>query len=340
MSDVPTTSARDQLLAADRSHRCAHASSRSERERLDRLVRSGFALAPAPRLYAPARHWHELDFREQALRAIRGHAARRPQWTFCFCSAALVHGLEVSRLIPVRTVHVAAGKTELRPGVWRHKLPADEFEVVGGVRVTTLARTVFDCVRALSFPLALAVADSAARAHTGGAEGLLEDVSRISRHKAGAARAREVARRADPLSENGGESYARAVMLELGFELPLLQVPVKDPIDGKEYRCDFLWPDAVGGRVAGELDGRQKTDDARMLAGATTAEALRRERLRESRVTVSGLRVARFSFGNVRSGRSLERLLGAFGIPRDPQGPLVLPTAYRLAGPTRYDLIR
>ena len=159
----------------------------------------------------------------------------------------------------------------------------------------------------------------------------------------GRPRDREVALRcalnADGLSENGGESYARAVMLELGFTPPLLQVPVADPMgEGQPYRLDYLWIPAdldaekvlgglaagtlpaggVAGCVAGELDGRAKTFDKRLTGDRDARDQLLAERRREARLTYYGLRVARFSFAEARDDAYLGRLLSSYGVPWAP----------------------
>ena len=142
---------------------------------------------------------------------------------------------------------------------------------------------------------------------------------------------------ADALAENGGESYARAAMLELGFARPLLQVPVADPMNrASSYRLDYLWipegldaekilhglatgalgPGEAAGCVAGELDGRDKTFDERLAGGRDAQDRLLAERRREARLTYYGLRVARFSFAEVQDDAYLERLLSSYGVPR------------------------
>lgn len=333
---------RELLGRARQEGRLAHASSEATRKQLQRRAGAGGPLvSPLPRLYAEAGYWNSLGAKDQALHIVRGLARIHPSWVFCFLSAALVHGLEVSWYLPLRTAHIASDNTRVSPGVMRHAVGPIDCVEVDGVRVSTLPRTVFDCARSLSLPLALAVADSGSRLCAGGRDRLASEVRAVGTHKTAAARARAVMGLANPLSENGGESYARAVMLESGFATPELQVGIPDPLTGTvSYRGDFLWREARGGPVVGELDGRSKTDDALLLSGMTTSGALRQERLRESRITASGLRIARFSFGDVRAQAPLQRVLEAFGVPRDPNGFAPLPAPHDVPGRVRYASIR
>lgn len=295
--------------------------------------------SPYPGLYATGASWDRLDPLERHRRVIRSLALIRPHWTFCFLSAAIARGLEVSWLLPLEEVHTVAENSRRRGRHVSHGIGPVERELADGVPVTSAARTVFDCVRSLSLPLALAIADSALRQAGAGAHTLRHQVEMIAHGRQGAARARSVMALADPLAENGGESYARAVMLAAGFQPPELQVELPDPLDpGRSFRPDFLWREARGGPVAGELDGRGKY--ARNAAGTAEAaganEALLRERRRESRLGAGGMRFARFSFSEVRAEEPLVRLLDLMGVPRDPRGGTRLPLPKPICGTGRY----
>lgn len=132
----------------------------------------------------------------------------------------------------------------------------------------------------------------------------------------GSRRFAETLRWANPLSENGGESYARAIMLENGVAEPVLQVEFPDRFNpGAIFRIDYFWELLNKIDVGGELDGLEKTVDEDMLGGKTAAEVLRRERERESRLSVD-LQIARFTFPEVRAVSPLINVLDAFGVPR------------------------
>ncbi|MFZ2756017.1 MAG: hypothetical protein WAY93_04025, partial [Atopobiaceae bacterium] len=135
-------------------------------------------------------------------------------------------------------------------------------------------------------------------------------------HVWGIRQARRVASLADGRAENGGESIARATMVELGFALPELQAEFRDPVGGNAYRVDFLWSLPGGQQVAGELDGREKYVNPSMTGGRTPVEVLTAERRRESRLTACGVKVLRFSLPEVLDHPYFARLLEAYGIPR------------------------
>ncbi|MBR1828943.1 MAG: hypothetical protein IJ781_05465, partial [Atopobiaceae bacterium] len=125
-------------------------------------------------------------------------------------------------------------------------------------------------------------------------------------------------RYADPLAANGGESVARAVMIEQGFMIPELQAEVTDPLDPSQtYYVDYRWQ-LEGGDVIGELDGRDKYVLPEMMGGRDTLGVVIDERHRESRLTVPGTKVLRFSFRDVMDVERFVSLLELYGIPRGP----------------------
>ncbi|HET8559271.1 MAG TPA: DUF559 domain-containing protein [Marmoricola sp.] len=135
-------------------------------------------------------------------------AAARAGGVVSHLSAALAHGLKVKRPPDRPMVTVArnrsprdSGGIDVRFADWR----ADE--VVRGV--TTIARTVVDCARALPFDEALAVADSALRSGKVTRAQLLQAAERSPR--TGRTRALRVVREATPRAANPFESVLRAI---------------------------------------------------------------------------------------------------------------------------------
>lgn len=53
-----------------------------------------------------------------------------------------------------------------------------------------------------------------------------------------------------------------------------------------------------------------------MRAGRSVAHAVRDERLRESRLTINGVKVVRFTMEIVENRQAFTNLLDAYGIPR------------------------
>lgn len=296
---------------------CLRAQSDAERQRLRRMVRRGTVTSPARGLFVRTEAWTALNPRARALMLIRSIAALHPDWVFCGVSAAIVHGLAVSFHL-LGQVHIAVPRT--RHGrstrvVVRHAIGEVPTVRVDGMLVTSLPRTVVDCLRHLSFAEGLVIADSALRASRMSAEPFRELVRSAGRGLRGIRHAISTMSWADARSESGGESLARAVMAELGFRLPELQVSVMSALgDGHIYRPDFTWRLPTG-TVYGEFDGRAKYSDSAMTHGRCSVDVLADERIRESRLAASG-RVLRLSYVDLRPDR-LARVLDAFDIPHD-----------------------
>lgn len=113
-------------------------------------------------------------------------------------------------------------------------------------------------------------------------------------------------------------------MIMLGFAVPDLQVECRDPMNpSKVIRVDFYWVLDDGTIIIGELDGRQKYIDPTMTKGKNLIEVLTDERLRESRLSVFGARIVRFSYSDVLDTAYFARLLERYGVPRNTSGPFV-----------------
>ena len=160
-----------ELARAEAEGSCLVPATRADRAALMRRVRrrrtadEDRIISPAPAIYARWAHWRSLKPPQRALGIIRGLAALHPDWVFCGPSAALVRGISVS-WASLRRTHVVCGSRDgkrLAARIVRHQIDPGDVEVVSGVRVTSLARTAFDCMRDASFPDALAVADSVLR---------------------------------------------------------------------------------------------------------------------------------------------------------------------------------
>ena len=131
-----------------------------------------------------------------------------------------------------------------------------------------------------------------------------------------------VARYADGRSENGGESIVRAVIIELGFDVPELQVEVDDPMrPGASRKVDFYWQLPDGRAVILELDGLKKYYADTVLESERGAREVARrfaeERLRESHINLTGATVLRASFSQATNEDYLFRLLVRAGVPLD-----------------------
>ena len=223
---------------------------------------------------------------------------------------------------------------------------------------------LLDAANSLSFRAALPIFDSAARDNVnfnkvlgicGRRYGGSEDFEEVSGAGVGGVGLSGVAgfgSNADPIlrlrrlclfkngaSENGGESFARGTMIDLGFMVPELQHEFVVPNSRVKYRCDFLWRVSGGGLIVGELDGYDKyfvdstnsthaninfnsSSDTQMLRNsynqATINRNIDRQAERESVLfrECGVSKIVRFNFADVVGVKNLERKLFEAGVPR------------------------
>lgn len=117
---------------------------------------------------------------------------------------------------------------------------------------------------------------------------------------------------ASPLAESAGESVSRGRMIELGFEVPELQIAVSDA-DGFIARVDGLWR-AQG--IVGEFDGVGKYDVDAHADSGERRRYLRREQERELRLQRVCTHVVHWTWRDVQDPTRLCRLLDSAGVPR------------------------
>lgn len=311
------------LVVAQRQGRFAVASTRNERKAFDRRVARGTIVSPFQGMYAHREYRQSLSKRDVALHALRTVAHLHPSWTFCSFTAALAWGLDVSNvlLLPLNVASAPGGHRYSTPGLIRCRIVAeDACATTRGIRVTPLERTLLDCACHGGFRYGLAICDSALHWGLISPEQLRSYVERCGKGRHGIVAARKVMRYMDGRSENGGESLVRAVMIELGFEVPELQVEVDDPMrPGAPRKVDYYWRLLNGKVIILELDGLDKYYIGRSRAVAGSARDIARrfseERLRESHINLTGATVLRASFEQAMDEDYLFRLLLQAGVP-------------------------
>lgn len=309
----------DQLLTqAEQEGRCLIPPSTAIRKALLRRIGSAI-VSPMPGLFARKTRWEELNRAQRHVEIVRALAIQHPEWTFCSYSAACLLGLEVSWR-HLNVVHVCSEtKPSARPGarIQRHRTePAGAIDQ-GGISITPPIQTVTDCLLQTGFADGMPIADSAISKLGLSRERLMETVEK----RAGARNGRAVRtalttlQYADARAESGGESVARAVMIETGFAPDRLQYELTDPFDSTEsMRTDFAWERQARELTLGELDGFVKYTDQAMLAGRTTAETLVAERQREAHLSLYGHPLIRFTMSEVRSAGVLAKKLQTAGV--------------------------
>jgi hypothetical protein len=256
--------------------------------------------------YLDAATWRELDPRGQHRRRIEAAARDLADPLFSHRSAAVLWGLPVLGAWTPQ-VHVTvgpAGGGRTRPGVVRHCTAVRvERAELGGLAVTSAARTVVDLARSEPFASGLMAADAALRAGLVSADELACELSAAGTGR-GVRAARRVTAHASGAAESPGESLSRARMLELRAPAPVLQHAFR--VRGRTIRVDFWWPDR---KLVGEFDGRRKyrldgVDDPRPVE-----DRLWDEKLREDALRGLGLRVLRWTWQEALSARRFADVL-------------------------------
>lgn len=189
--------------------------------------------------------------------------------------------------------------------------PQDRHLLLPKVPVTSPARTVADCCRALPVDAALVVADAALGRGVSRAEVLA--VLERCRRWPGAVGASDVVCFADARAESALESLARRWVEEQGMPRPELQLQVCELDTGLFVaRVDFLWREH---RTVLEVDGRLEYRDRDDVSpGDRLRDPLFAEKQREDRLRELGLEVVRgyWSDGDDRGRDLADRLRRAF----------------------------
>jgi hypothetical protein len=273
-------------------------------------------------VYLPAETWATLDAREQYVALVRAVAETRGfRPVISHWSAAAVHGLPIIGPWP-STVHTIVGATaggRSRGGVVKHSLRLDEADVVelGGLLVTSVARTVLDIASAGSFMTAVTVADRAIHVDRFRrqpplctTEGLYDVWERSLPFRA-FVRSRDVIDFAETNADSVLESVSRVTMRAIGCPRPLLQTPYYDHA-GFIGDADFDWPDY---RTIGEADGDIKYLDRQFRNGRTAEQVVLDEKIREDRFRALPRTVTRWRWRIAVRPDLLRAHLMAAGLP-------------------------
>lgn len=204
------------------------------------------------------------------------------------------------------------GRSE--PGVRRVSAAVDSAVVVrrDGMLVSSVARTTLEVARHSDFVSALGTVDWAIRDKNPDritVDDLFAELDRLPisvgrRHLERCIRAGSVK------SDSYGESLARALIIELGYEVPDLQVRFEAP--RQTYFADFTWRRVA---VIAEFDGKGKylNDE---WNGKDPGEAVWREKLREDYLRSCGYTVIRLFWADLLSPERLIAKLDGVGVPR------------------------
>jgi len=164
-----------------------------------------------------------------------------------------------------------------------------------GVPVTSLDRTVADCLTALPPLDALVIADSALR--LGADPSAIADRVAAQAGRRGVAAARVVLGFADGQAESPWETFVRYVLLRAGLPRPELQIPVRTRLGW--FRADLGWSEW---KLLIEFDGFVKYST---LSGGDPARAVFEEKRRQDAIEEEGWGVLRVTAADRRAPESL-----------------------------------
>lgn len=298
----------------------------SERRSLARDVERGVLIRIRLGVYAEREAYLALNPEQRHIVQMRAVVAVSP-WPVIFShsSALVVHGLPARRF-RLGKVHVTFTRSgeRGREGVAGHvfQITPDELTTIGGLTVTTRARTVVDVAGECPFEEGVAVADAVLAA--GMAREELEEAIVIAGPRQAANRIRDVVRMAHPGAESVNESYSRVRFMRMGYWPPELQHPLWDEI-GFVAWLDFWFRRF---RVGGEADGKVKLLDPAM-AREGAGKALWHEKRREDRALPLVAGPARWGWEEANSSPLLQRKVAAFGVV--PASPLATIADYAAA---------
>lgn len=255
--------------------------------------------------YVPRELWETSSARGRHFLRVRAVAAlSREELVFSHYSATALWRLPLVGQWPAR-VHTV---TPLAPGglsnraIIRHAqgVPAI-VDLVEGLNVAGIARTVIDMATVCPFPAAVAIADAALRRTEYPVDGVprtfitRDDLNREARALAlrhSSAKVGRVIEFADAAADLPGESLSRVNMHVAGIPAPQLQAPLRGA-SGKLYFVDFWWPDF---NLIGEFDGKDKYMNPKYLRGRTSEQALYDEKLREDDLRAAGHGMTRWKW--------------------------------------------
>jgi hypothetical protein len=265
---------------------------------VERAVRNGEVRRLARGVFVADSVWRHASRRDRHLLLVDAAVRQQPRAVVSHHSAAILHELPLPWHLPdwvaLTTDHSARTATprtllRLEPA----GLPQAHVDKRADLAVTTVDRTVIDCLRELPLPDAVAIADAALRSGRVSLASL--DVVRAAQrgwpYITKADRALPIL---DGRRENWFESWSFARLWLLGLEPPEPQVEVYDSRGRWLGRVDGLWIEAG---VVAEADGSGKylgEFDLDGASGEAAARVVLAEKVREDRIRDCGLEFVRW----------------------------------------------
>lgn len=281
----------------------------------DRLLRRAAEQGVLTRIrrgvFVPTEVWQALSPDERRRLFMASALEMNPGLVASHRSAAALWGIPLLQHPPVVDILVPLTQgSRSAHGFSRHGTPRPEAYVVedDGLRLTSPERTVVDLALTVPFPEAVVAADwlLAQGSRPATLFAVLDELA----PRQNRLRAERVVTFADARSGSVGESRSRAIIEELGFSRPEIQVPFSDR-RGLIGLVDFFWSDAA---LIGEFDGRVKYERPDMLSGRSPSDVVVEEKLREDRLRATGPRVVRWVWSDLQRPSRLAEALIAVGL--------------------------
>lgn len=277
------------------------------RRTITQLVERGILVRLQVNAYVPAKYWNSLNDAGKARFRLVAHSRASRALTptvYSHTSAARIHRLSLWKVDD--RIHITqpspGSSREHNPDVVRHraKLLPGEVDMVDGLQVTSLARTVVDSARQLTYRQGLITADHAL--HLGVRRAELQEVLQRQAGYKGVQIARQVVESASVLSESPGESLTAHLLAGMPIPQPEQQLVVHTRFG--EHRLDFGWREH---KLALEFDGKTKYFDY-----APTPDVLYQERRREKALMEQGWVFVRLEWGDLFREATRGRILKAW----------------------------
>lgn len=279
-----------------------------------RAVRRGELIRIRRGAFCDATHWATMTARERYVMRMRAAAAAtsRPL-VFRSFSAGAIWGMPILDDWPT-DVHVCADRAtggRSAPGIRRHPMVPTHVEERDGLWVTSVASTALDIALSSTFAPAVVTLDWALW-RKNAARVAVADIHReldARNPRYGRRHAEAAIGFATHLSDSFGESMTRAVIHELGYPTPELQVRFSDRQGNMDV--DYFWR---GYGKVGEFDGAAKYLRPAYSSELSPSEIVWREKKREDRLRKQCNGVIRIIWSETRNPRLLDAQLQEFGL--------------------------
>lgn len=306
-----------KLNRAQCEQRCAFPQNRNEAHAMHIRFQAGELLRVYPRCYIYESYWKTLTPRQQTQHVVRTVSLYSPKSVFAGPSALAMfedidypYNIHKSNELYLATTHGSSTVQSSQRILHYIHIPRIIVHTIGGVKTTPLNQTIVNCTSLCSFAQLLPIYDWAKRKQYD--VQMLKDIA-IADPKTILKRD-DLIRYADARSENGGESFARGVMLELGFCAPQLQQLFTNPnMPEMPLRVDFLWTRYDGKIIVAEYDGLAKYGTER----SAVKRFVQHERSRDDILRSQGVaEIIHFNFEDLIHPQRLQKLLLDAGVPR------------------------